>query len=394
MPELTAREALLLWQQAGLLDSSKSEELGRYLEEHAPARSSGRMLRIFAALGAVLIGLGMILFVAGHWDGMRPLTRILTLLLGYVLAVGLALTAERKQLSNLAGALWLLVSLGLGANIFLIGQIFNLSLTFWQAPFAWMIGSLALAYATKSRLNAWLAVPTGLLALGWAGGGQGWFTDDQWELLMSPSGLKALFPAIGIGFASVGALLRGHPGWGFASRTWVVWGAAMIAVPLVAATVDAGVMDWIFAMTPGEKHWAVLAVTAVLLCLVLLKERSRQRPAILAAFAALGVILLALPLVGLTGIDFDDTPTAFYLAVIGTFVLTLGLVWAGARLQETSLINLGMIAAGNLVFIQYFSWSLRLLDRSLAFIIGGVLLIITALWIERKRRSLIRGAEQ
>ena len=62
-------------------------------------------------------------------------------------------------------SLWLLATLMVGAYIFLVGQIYNLSLTFWQAPLLWMLAALAMAYALQSKAHAWLAIPLGLLAL-------------------------------------------------------------------------------------------------------------------------------------------------------------------------------------------------------------------------------------
>jgi len=53
------------------------------------------------------------------------------------------------------------------------------------------------------------------------------------------------------------------------------------------------------------------------------------------------------------------------------------------------MINFGVASAAVLIFIQYFSWSFLLLQRSLAFIVGGALLIVTAIFLERQRRSLI-----
>ena len=388
MSKLSAQEALTLWRRGGLIDETKAQELTRYLEQHAPAGGSGRVLKIFAALGAVLVGSGLILFVASHWGGMRPAARILTLFFAYGLAVAPALMAQSKGYLNVAGALWLLVTLVLGTNIILMGQIFNLSLTFWQAPLVWMAGALVMAWATESRLNAWLAVPLGLLALGWAGGGQGWFTDDQWEFLVDHTGIKSLFPVLGLGLLCIGLLLRGNRSWRFAGPTWVNWGALMIAVPLVIATIDADVLDWLIKMRPTAKHWLVIAAVIGLLLAVLSTEKAPLR--LLALYAFLGVFLLILPLLGMVGFEFEDFEALFYLFVALVFAISLGLIWAGAHLHRGALINIGMASAGSIVFIQYFSWSLRLFDRSLAFIAGGVLLILAALWMERKRRDLLR----
>jgi uncharacterized membrane protein len=390
MAKISVDEALALWQQAGLLNGAKTKELARYLEEQAPLRGSNRALQIFAGFGAVLVGLGLILFVASHWPGMSPRVRIMTLFCAYGFIVAMAVTTELKQYPRVAAALWLLVSLTLGVNIVLIGQLFNLSLTFWEAPLLWMIGALVMAYAVRSRLNAWLAVPLGLLALGWAGGGRGWFSDDQFEFLLSPAGIKALLPLLGLALLSLGLLVRRSAGWRFASGTWITWGALLMAVPLVSATVSVEALDWLFQIIPGLKHWLSMAVSVGLLAAALyfgaLDDAKHK-----VLLASLGILLLALPLVSAMGIELDNYKTLFLLYPLTIFVLALVTVWLGAQAQQAGLINIGMGAAAVIILIQYFSWSFRLLDRSLAFLLGGVLLIVLALWSEHKRRNLIKG---
>lgn len=390
MAKMDVREALTLWRQAGLLEPGKAEELSQYLERHAPAPGGGRALRIFAGFGAVLVGLGLILFVGSHWPGMSPIVRILTLFLAYGLVVAAAWTAEIRRYPRVAGAMWLLVSLVLGANIILFGQMFNLSLTFWQGPLLWMVGALALAYAVRSRLNAWLAVPLGLLALGWAGGGHGWFTDDQWEFLVSAEGLRALFAAIGLALLSIGLLAQRSAGWRFASGTWITWGALIVAAPLVLGTVDGRVLDWLFRMHPGLKHWLILVASAGLVTAALLRA-SLDDPKLSALLVGLAIVVLGLPLLGATGFRAHDYGLLFLFYPLAIFSASLLTVWLGVRAQQSGLINIGMGAAAVVVLIQYFSWSFRLLDRALAFVLGGVLLIVLALWIERKRRHLIEG---
>lgn len=392
MAKMSAQEALTLWRQAGLLDQAKVEELTRYLQDHAPRRGSALALPIFAGFGAVLVGLGLILFVGSHWPGMSPMARILTLFLAYALVVALALTAEFKDYPRVAAALWLLVSLTLGANIFLIGQLFNLSLTYWQAPLLWMIGALAMAYAVHSRLNAWLAVPLGVLALGWAGGGRGWFTDDQLEFLISPAGIKPVFPLLGLALLSIGLLVRRSQSWRFASATWITWGALMIAVPLVLATLHGEVLDWLFRMAPELKHWLIMAASAGLVAAALLLG-GLDDAKLKVLLGGLGVLLLGLPLMGATGFEPRHYKVLFLLYPLIIFVVSLVTVWLGAQNQQTGLINIGMGAAAVIILMQYLSWSFRLLDRSLAFLIGGVLLIVLSFWIERKRRNLIREFE-
>jgi uncharacterized membrane protein len=78
--------------------------------------------------------------------------------------------------------------------------------------------------------------------------------------------------------------------------------------------------------------------------------------------------------------------TGMIFVLFATAVATAAV---GARLNSRMMINFGVASAAVLIFIQYFSWSFLLLQRSLAFIVGGALLIVTAIFLERQRRSLI-----
>jgi len=102
---------------------------------------------------------------------------------------------------------------------------------------------------------------------------------------------------------------------------------------------------------------------------------------------------LGLPLLGMTGFRAERYDLLFLLYPLAILVASLATVWLGVQARRSGLINIGMGAAAAVVLIQYFSWSFRLLDRALAFVLGGVLLIALALWIERKRRHLIEGLE-
>ena len=130
-----------------MLEPEQSERLAAYLDGHSDAgQGSGRMVRIISVFGAVLVGLGLILFVASHWSGMGPALRIGILFGAYCTVVSAALLAQGRGYDRVGRSLWFLATLAVGANIFLIGQIFNFSLTFWQAPFLWLLATLAMGF--------------------------------------------------------------------------------------------------------------------------------------------------------------------------------------------------------------------------------------------------------
>jgi uncharacterized membrane protein len=394
MSSVTAKHALALWQQAGLLDTAKVGELNDWLARHPQADGSSRLIAVFSVIGAVLAGLGLILFVSGHWDALGPVQRVALLFAGYLAIVLLAVLAQRSGYDKVAGALWLAASLAVGANIFLLGQIFNFSLTFWQGPLLWMIAVLFMGWATQSGLQAWLAIPLGLLALGWAGGGEGWFRDDQFEFLIDPTGLRPIMPVIGLSLISLGLLVRRLPSWRFAASTWMAWGVILGLVPLVLASFDPEVFEWVFEMDPVSKQWAIVAVSAGLLAAaVVLGDFRAPHTGLALVFAGLLVfLLLMVAAFDLRGV-FDSLP-AFALFAITVFVVIMAVVWAGAVSQEPAWVNIGIVMASIFILGQYFSWTMELLDRAAAFTIGGLLLIAIAWWGERQRRRLLQEMAQ
>jgi uncharacterized membrane protein len=385
--DIKARDALGLWLEAGLLEQAKAEQLAAFLDTKSPStRDGGRLVKIISIFGAALVGLGLILYVASHWSGMGPALRIGTLFLAYATVAGSALLLARRGYERVARSLWLLATLTVGANIFLIGQIFNLTLTFWQGPFLWLLATLAMGYALASRAHAWLAIPLALLALGWLGGGEAWFSDDQLEALFSEYGLRPLLPLLGLGLAALALLVQRLPDWRFASGTWLIWGVLLIAVPLVVGTVHEELMAFLFDLRFTPKQWTIIGVCAALggasFWLGHFSSRSNRWLAALVALLLLGALA-----VGATG--GADQAAVFPIYVVLVFALALWLCWAGVISARPALVNIGVSSAAAVVLIQYFSWSLRLLDRSLAFILGGIVLILVSIWIERQRRRLL-----
>ena len=388
--ELTARQALTLWQEADLLDAAKAEELADFLElEHPTPTGMGRLTKVFSMLGAVLVGLGLILFVASNWGTLGPLIRGTILFASYGMLVLSAVFSSYKGYETVADSLWFIATLSLGANIFLLGQIFNFSLTFWQGPFLWMLGTLAMGYAIQSRLHAWLAIPLAILALGWLQGGAGWFRDDQWQFLIGPSGLLPLFPLLGLGILALGLLSRISNGWRFAGGTWILWGAMLAVVPLVIAGIHPDLLQGMFTTAFTLKQGVIMGGAIALIVSGLVygefqAPSTRQVLAVAALFCA-GLLLSG----GSPLADMLDDARVFATFNVCVFVLILALIWSGMVAADTRLVNLGMAAAMAFILIQYFSWSLQLLDRSIAFILGGLVLLTLSVWGERQRRRLV-----
>lgn len=388
-------KAFEVWRERGQLNEAQIQELRRTLDESQSTLRSGRAVVLFSTLGAVLVGLGTILFVASHWDTMGPLARSFVLVATYLLSVAAAYATQEKGLPLLSESLWFLSTLVLGADIFLIGQLFNFTLTFWQGPFLWLVGALAMGLARGKAAYGWLAVPTGLLALGWFGGGSGWFTDDQFEFLAGSRGLLPLLPAMGVALLCLAALARGTARFAFVRSACAAWGVAMVAIPLIAGTADDDLVKAIFYTELTSKQIAILVLCGLTIVLFAV----RAHPSRQTVFAA---GLLFFLFVGLTvsregasaiGVLIATHGVAFLVYILLVFAIAMCAIWIGLSERSTALINAGLLSAAVLIFIQYFSWTFELLDRSIAFIIGGLVLLGVGYGFERTRRHLLERME-
>jgi uncharacterized membrane protein len=383
-------KAFKLWLNEGLLDDTQVAALRASLEREQEGKSSPAVT-IIATFGSVLVGVGILLFVASNWSGMGAVARVLAVFAAYLLSVLFASITDRRGLPRVANSLWLLTTISIGAYMFLLGQLFNYSLTYWQAPFLWMIAALTMGYARNSKAHGMLAVPLALLTLGWFGGGSGWFMDDQLEFLVSSGGLRPIFPFIGIGLIAASLLAeRAHnESLHFLLTACRFWGGMVIATPLILLSIENSLVEYLAIIYWSTKQILIVGFVFALIAAVFASGQ-RHASYIMLGFSTVMLILLIPGSDGANLLQTLEYSSVLYACMIFVlFATAVATAAFGARLNSRMMINFGVASAAILIFIQYFSWSFVLLERSLAFIVGGILLIVTAIFLERQRRSLI-----
>ena len=388
----SVHNALQHWLGEGLLTSEQVQELSESFEKAEKPRESGRLVMIFGTIGAVLTGLGVILFVASNWATMSPGARTVVLLAVYGAVVAGAVFAERRRLPIVADAVWLLSTLVLGANIFLMAQTYNLSLTMWQGTLAWMIGALAMGYARQSPPQAVAAVPLALLTIGWAGGGSGWFFDDQFEFLFADDGLRPVLALVGLALIAFSTLVAKRDDLRFAQVPCFRWGTFIVAAVLILTTVHVELASAMFDADFSTKQ-IVLIVAAIALVAAAAGlgklESGASRPAMIGILVLLLAVMIPSGDTIWLGIEAGGVHLLFGLYVVFILGMALLTIWLGINARNARLVNLGMVSTTLLIIIQYFGWSFELLDRSIAFILGGIVLITLSVFVEKQRRRIM-----
>jgi uncharacterized membrane protein len=426
-----ARE-LPLWRDEGLVDERAAAELtARYRLGEGNADLAAAAIY---TLGALLVGGGVISFVAWNWDALHDVAKLA--LGGAVMtafhAVGWWLWRVRATWPRVGHALMLVGTLVFGADIGLVAQVFHISSS-WSAGYgAWALGAAVAAWALRSAPHGCLgAALAGVWACGWAvDHPEAWplppalvlavFVPLAWRL-----GSRWVFAtvalAFGVGLAcAAGAATRGGGGvvvailgaaaallaWQFAfdpsSR-----GALFSTVARRLGLVATGVTCYLVAFrdlarevsfTPSSAdsgalawEWAVLAVgvPVALLVRVLALEFSRvpmraaePRSRVPSVVAIAGATLVAL---GTTA----GRDSAFLVVAANAALAATGIAAVAASVQglERRTFWWGTLLLALLVVTRFLEYETNLGIKALVFVATGAAVIVVGIVFERRLRA-------
>ena len=358
------------WVEAGLLDGEAAARIRAW----ETGRPGGPALRwpawLALGLGGLLLGAGILLFVAAHWDGLGPAQRFLLVLtvVGGLHLAG-AFTADRSP--GLSATLHTCGTVSLGGGIFLSGQIFHLEEHWPGGLLLWAIG----AWVGWGLLRQWPQAAIGaLLAPAWLAG----------EWMVATKGMRggAVLGTFVVLLAL--AYLGAEPSTGRypALRRALVWIGALAFIPSSLALV------------------------------VLANAPSRMDGALPVGLAAAGWIVgLGLPLAvgaGLRRASLPPLAVAAVWVVAGTFlgayrgvvpylwcaVLAVGVIAWGVHDRRAERINLGIAGFALTVLVFYFSDVMDKLGRSASLIGLGLLFLGGGYLLEQARRRLVANVRE
>ena len=141
---------------AGVITPETAKAIEGYYR--AKEGSSNRLLIIFGILGAILVGLGIILIIAHNWDefsiGLKTGIGLLPLLIGQAVC-GYALFFRSDQ-TALRESSATFTFFAIGATLSIMSQVYNIQGELSSYLFTWMLLALPLIYVMRSSMTSLL----------------------------------------------------------------------------------------------------------------------------------------------------------------------------------------------------------------------------------------------
>lgn len=147
---------ILKWCEKGLISKFQIEGIFKeynikYTKEKEEEKPVN-IIKVLAIIGSILLGLGVILFVASNWQEIpRFIKTIMLLVITFgTFYASYYLTYQKKEHVVLGKALLLLSTLLYGATIFLISQMYNVNANSHWLILFWAFSILPVAYLLES----------------------------------------------------------------------------------------------------------------------------------------------------------------------------------------------------------------------------------------------------
>ncbi len=143
--------------KAGVITQETADRIHDYYKNKS-GESTNRLFIVFGILGAILVGLGIILIIAHNWDDLSRPTKtffsFLPLFIGQIIC-GFVLIKNQDSIAwRESGAAFLFFSVG--ASISLVSQVYNIPGNLSSFLLTWMLLCLPLIYVMKSSITSLL----------------------------------------------------------------------------------------------------------------------------------------------------------------------------------------------------------------------------------------------
>ncbi|MCK6255848.1 DUF2157 domain-containing protein [Fictibacillus sp. KIGAM418] len=390
------------WVQDGIITEEQYKQiLSKYPDGHS--KQGIGLIPVFAS---ILIGLGILSFIASNWDGISPLYRLVLLIA--VLSVFYTAGHVRLKKGNpvLGRAFIALGIASFGAGLILLGQTFHFVSYDARTFIIWSVPALLYLYLFRGKLLFFIsfAILTGgqLYALSEFSSysyvililfaiGLGWFVSASkdklltwffsaglvlhlvlYALTLEDNWLWLIVILIGL-YAAAEGLNQNLA----SPLRFFTTGAAFITSLLLYffLTNTASSLDY-----PDPLWFGIIYILLFAAVISLIMKKGT-----FSSFLKTG--LLFFPWFYFTFLIGEFTAGIIYL--ISAFLFSGLLLTEGYQKEERSQINWGIILFLIVTFIAYINLAWSFMPKSLFFLIGGILLFALYFFLQKKKRDVL-----
>lgn len=253
------------------------------------------------------------------------------------------------------------------------------------------------------RMVATLAFSIIGIVVWWTTKASGWASDTDIKQI----GAFAVFFFIGALLYVVG---RAHLGDRFKklSLVYLVFGNLFVTILLFVLSTNYGtaIINSAIDGKPISGSWQTLLSIVILLTFIIgtmfynLGKKTIsyfEFGAIFILAAIMEVLVFLVPYSETHSLSNLDYPLGLALAVtlnLALFFEMLGMILSGYARREKWLINFGIVFLFVFIFVKYFDWAFKFLDKSLFFIGAGVILFITVWFMGKGRKKMLESMEK
>ncbi len=144
---------------AQVITEETAERIKVYYDNQ-PNQSSNRLFIVFGILGALLIGMGIVLIVAHNWDSLHKVVKLaigfIPLFVGQSFAAFVILRKAEETAWREGTAAFLVFAIAISISI--VSQVYNIAGDLGGFLFIWMILSLPVVYVLRSSVASLLFI--------------------------------------------------------------------------------------------------------------------------------------------------------------------------------------------------------------------------------------------
>ncbi len=395
--------------------------------EKAEAGKSSLLVITFGIIGALLVGMGVVLIIAHNWDDLSTSSKLIIGLSPLFVSQALAGYIVVRSISSQAWreAVGVLIIFSVATSIAILGQVYNIHSSFSNFLLAWAALTLPVFYVLQSRIASllywmvitWYAVDVGFgiftktympvyywpLALAavpfyihlvrktpmansvsfhnWIIGGSitivlGLSKFDQGEDLLIPAYITLFSVFLLIGQLPVFANRR------LMNNAWLIGGSAgtiflLLFLTFEWADLSGKSSDWWLSMPMAI--WAVLFFAASAL-LYIVGKKNGFRNVLSKSYTF--IIFLGLLLIGLSNPLIARGLTNVLLLALGIYTIR-----EGAIANKLWKMNYGVMIVSLLIICRFFDTDMSFVIRGLLFVMIGVGFFLTNYYMAKRRRA-------